>query len=177
MKNNRIKLLMKISQEAEEASTTTSTAPATIAGSPTNASVDIFPTFDMAWGSNFKEPINDLLDALNWAIFVLTVGEYDFYKLKSNNFSSGSTKFDAFTNEVIKFSGLVYKELFNSGVNFKNKVENKKDILDKLHSSVSGNARIPDTLNNTFPQSFLQTKIGNFKPKVISILSSLIAMT
>lgn len=182
----RFKIFQKIAQTAATATdpatdtttdTTTSTAPTTVAGSPTTVTTDLFPTFIQAWGTTFKGPVDELLNILNWSIYVLTLGEQDFYKLKSNDFSADATKYDAFTDSVISFSRLVFHQLLNGGKAFQTQVGDKKTPIAEIYRSISGNGRIPDTLTNVFPQSFLQTKIGNFKPKVISILSQMNALT
>lgn len=173
MTTKRFKIFQKIAQaQTPDATdpTTTSQAPTTIPGSPTSVTVDLFPTFTRAWGSNFKTPVNELLDTLNWAIYSLTAGQLDFYKLKAGNFNTVATKYDPFANAVISFSKSVYIQLLNGGAAFTHEVTDKKTPISDLYKEINSNSKIPDTLNNIFPQSFLQTKIGNFKPKVISIL-------
>ena len=145
----------------------------TVNGSPNPITTDQFPGFDVAWGANYKDLANQLLDTLNQGIYILTIGEQDFSRLRSSNFTSDSTKFDAFADSVIAFSGLVYKMIFGQGKPLTEAVPNKKEIISYLISNFNSNVSIPNNLNNKFPESFLQSKIGNFKTKVNGILNSL----
>lgn len=160
-------------------STTTSTAPTTISGAPREVVVDTyFPTFALAWGANFKAPVNELLNVLNWTIFSLSVGQMDLDSLRLNHFNVDGSKYpDAFLMGVVAFAGQVYNTMLNAGQPFTTKVANKAEIIKNLQNHISTNSKIPDSLTATFPQSFLQTKISNFKPKVISILSQLSSLT
>lgn len=184
MTMKRLKIFEKIIQ-AQDATTTPPTTttdiaaapkPTTVPGSPTAVTVDMFPTFVQAWGANFKQSVNNLIDTLNWAIFSMTVGQQDFFKLKSNSFQGDSTKFDGFTNSIIGFSKQVFNLMLNEGKPIAAPMKNKKEIISKLLASINQNSAIHETLTNVFPQNFLQSKIGNFKPKVISILTQMNAL-
>lgn len=181
MPTKRFKIFQKIAQaqDATTTDTTTSTAPTTISGAPREVTVDTyFPTFTAAWGANFKGPVDSLLNTLNWTIFSLTAGQMDLESLKVNHFNADTSKYpDAFLTGVVGFASAIFNKLLNAGKPFTTKVVNKKDIIKALQNQITTNSKIPDTLNASFPQSFLQTKIGNFKPKVISLLTQLDALS
>lgn len=182
MPTKRFKIFQKIAQTQTTTTDVTdptvdtnspATTPSTIPGSPREVTVDTyFPTFTQAWGSQFKEPTNELLSTLNWTIFVLSVGQMDLDNLRQNHFNVDASKYpDAFLNGAIGLGKQIYHLLLNDGQPFTTQIADKSSVIDKLNQAVSTNSKIPDSLSGTFPQSFLQTKIGNFKPKVISVLT------
>lgn len=181
MTTKRFRIFQRIAQAqgATTTSTTTSTAPTTIPGSPNEVSVTTyFPSFAEAWGSSFKAPTDDLLNTLNWTIFILSIGELSLDQLRQQHFNVDASKYpDPFLMGVVGFAGQVYRLLLNNGKPFVQKVSDKRTPLETLRTSITTNSKIPDNLSNSFPQSFLQTKIGNFKSKVISILTQLDALS
>lgn len=181
MVTKRFRIFQKIlnAQTTPTTSTTTSQAPTTVPGSPTEVSVTTyFPTFVEAWGANFQGPVDDLLNTLNWTIFILSVGQLSLDQLRQQHFNVDTTKYpDPFLMGVVGFASMVYRLLLNSGKPFTQRVTDKRTPLKALQTAITTNAKIPDNLSNSFPQTFLQTKIGNFKSKVISTLTQLDALS
>jgi len=183
MVSARYKLLNKIAQAAGDApaatttpTTTTTTTPATsVPGAPTDVPVDVyFPTFTWAWGPNFKPATNQLINILNWSMFILSQGQLSFDQLRQQNFNVDISKYpDPFLMGIIMFAKNVYYYLLNNGTPFKTQVQNKDQIIDYLSRDIASNTKVPDSLSATFPQSYLQTKIGNPKPAIIALLSNM----
>lgn len=180
MSTKRFRIFQKIlnAQTTPTTSTTTSQAPTTVPGSPNEVSVSTyFPTFVEAWGANFKGPVDDLLNTLNWTVFILSVGQLSLDQLRQQHFVVDATKYpDPFLMGTVGFAGMVYRLLLNSGKPFTQKITDKQAPLETLRTAMTTNGKIPDNLSNSFPQTFLQTKIGNFKSKVISTLTQLDAL-
>lgn len=180
MATKRFRIFQKIAQaQTATTDTTTSQAPTTIPGSPNEVSISTyFPTFAEAWGANYKAPVDSLLNTLNWTIFILSTGQLSLDQLRQQHFNMDASKYpDPFLSGVVGFAAQVYRLLLNSGKPFTQRVSDKQTPLEALRTSITTNSKIPDNLSNSFPQSFLQTKIGNFKSKVISILTQLDALS
>jgi hypothetical protein len=186
----RSKIFLKLAQTTDATSTpstppttqtTTSTAPTTVAGAPQSVSVNTyFQSFQQAWGSQYTSLVDTMLNALNWSIFILSIGALSFDQLRQQAFSFDISKYpDPFLTGMIMVSRSVFNTMLNGGKPFKTQISiaDKIKILNELLQQISSNIKIPDAPNNSFPQSYLQTRIGNPKTILITLLNQMKAIT
>lgn len=167
---SRIKLLEKIAQAAEQQESGTNT----VSGSPTTADVvALFPQSSIAWGANNIKHLQDIINVLNQSIYILSQGQVDFNRLRTQSFNVDESKFpDTILKAIISLARTIYNKLLtNNGQIFKKELtpEEKQEIIDLLKQNISISS-IPDGGIN----KFLTTKIGgNFKTVIINLLSNI----
>lgn len=132
----RLKLLEVFAQEAP--------GPATITGSPpaVNISND-FTSVNLAWKSNNLQFLQEIIDALNYAIYFLSAKQINFSQLKNQMFNVDYSKYpDRILAQVIKFSKLLYSQvltdnsqLFQQELTDDQKAIKIKALIDALTSS------------------------------------------
>lgn len=151
---DRIKLWLKLAQTTEQPGVQT------LSGSP--SAVDISNAV-LGFGTNNMSLIQNIVNDLNWAIYVLSAGQLDFNKLKQQYFFFSNTNIpDQTLLIIVRYAKLIYTNLLTlSGGNtrFNQELDQTEKIkrIDLLLYSV----RVPPTaIPDGGINNLLQTKIG-----------------
>lgn len=165
--NVRLKTLQKIAQTQ-----TTTPTPTQVTGNPAAVSVSMFPSVPLAWGANNVSYIQDLVDALNMGMFVLSNGKIDFDKMKQQNFNVDLSSYVASIKGVASLAKeLSQKVLTNNGVPFKQALtpEEKAAIITGIRGSTT-----LGTISDGGITTALPAKIGgNLKTIILNLLNNI----
>lgn len=170
---DRLKWLFKIAQTATDTTTTdpTTAGPTTVAGDPTPVDiVTYFASVSQAWGPANLNFIQQIVNILNYSIYVFSSGQLDFNRLRIGQFSVDASKFpDAVLMAVVRLSQMVYNRILtNAGQPFTAPLtpEDKKARINQMVQTINSSNIPAGAINN-----FLRTKIGgNLKEMLLSVL-------
>lgn len=120
----RIKLLQKIAQTTDPNIPTDEVAKTkTVAGSPPNfIATDYYPTINVGFNPANANIINYLTGILNQGLFYTSDGKINLSTMKSSNFNTGTTAVSENLKNLMNFGKEIFTELFNNGVEFKQKL-------------------------------------------------------
>ena len=163
----RLKLLQRLAQN-----NTTLNNPPTINGSPAPFDVDTyFPSVRKGWGNVNIVWIQNILNALNWTVYVLSAQQFDLNKFRQSYFIPTVTNIpDKTLLPIVRFSTLVYNKLltptggssqFNEELDDQEKQKRKSTLLQAITSPMT---LIPDGAINVN----LQGKIGGNLKEVLT---------
>lgn len=145
-----------------------------VSGSPSSfIATSAYPTINTGFTSKNANIINKIADLLNTAIFYTSNGQIDLNRLKSNNFTLGTSDIPSEDlKNLIGFSKAIYNNLFtNKSQNFKDKVS-QEELLQIINSLKSN--QFIQNLSSLNPSGQLATKIpGNLKSLIITELSNI----
>lgn len=169
----RIKLIERIAQTAAPAASTVQSGVPSVTGSPTTVDIaTFFPAVTKVWGSTNLAKIQTIINAINNAIYVLSGGQMDFNTLRVQYFITDTSKYpDQVLTAIIRLAQVVYNRMLTDHA--QNRVtilspEEKSQIIIQIQRMLN-TSTIPDGAINTF----LQTKVGNFKEVLNSILATI----
>lgn len=145
--------------------------PTTISGTPSGINVSsLFPSIITAWSTDNLESIQDIVDTLNQAIFILSAGQLDFNKLRVQQFNVDTSKYpDRILKNTVKFTIVVYNNMLtNNGAAFSKELtaEERKIIIGKIKGSLQAD-EMPD---GGISQELVNKIGGNLKTKISSSL-------
>lgn len=123
-----------------------------------------YPALTTAWGANNIAPIRQLSNALNWTLFILSVGGLDLNKLRATNFVVDTSKYpDRILTIVVKIAIQIFRLIYN----VRTPIQDKEQRIQILKNVVMG---LPDGSTNTY----INSKIGgNPKTVLLNIIAQI----
>jgi hypothetical protein len=158
----RMRIIRRIAQTAAAPVAPT----ASVSGSPTPIDITtFFPMVIKTWGPDNLAKIQQMVNILNSAIYILSAGQMDFNTLRSQAFNVDASKYpDQTLSAIVKLSGVIYHQMLaNQAPSLL--PPQRGQIINLIKGALNVSA-IPDGSIN----QALQTKVGNLKEKLNSIL-------
>jgi hypothetical protein len=168
----RKKIIERIAQQAATTAPAI-TGPTSVPGSPSSVPINtFFPSVSIAWGANNIDKIGNIVNILNQAIFVLSNGQMDFNTLRVAYFNVDLSKYpDQTLRAIIALSQVIYtRMLSNRGQPFRQALSPiiRQQTIMLIERSLNVSSIPAGGINQ-----YLQTKVGNFKEVMGSILATI----
>lgn len=162
----RIKLINRMAQVTQ----TKQPGPTSVAGNPMAVDVvSLFTDVPKVWGFNNISKIQQIINIINQAIYVLSDAQIDFNQLRLAYFNIDTSKYSNIVLQaIIRLASVIYMQMLTDKTKQRTQPlssQEKQQIIAHISQSLNVSA-IPDgSINN-----FLQTKVGNFKEVLKGIL-------
>lgn len=149
------------------------TAIPSVSGSPTTVDIaTFFPSISLAWGANNLSKIQNIVNAINFAIYVLSAGQADFNTFRLQYFNIDPDQYpDQTLQGIIRLAQVLYNRMLtNHAQPFKTALapQDKQQIIRQVMVPLNS-SMIPSGGIN----AYLQSKVGAFKETLNSVLATI----